>query len=73
VPRDASVEDRGPIDTGVPPEPAAQVVITELNANIDGSCDLIELEVLRGGDLAGWTVEHRQHRFRLEFIFAARG
>jgi hypothetical protein len=36
--------------------PAAQVIINELNPNISGNKDLIELKVLRGGSTAGLTL-----------------
>lgn len=39
---------------------SAVVRINELNANIDGACDLIELRAVTGGSLDGWTLQHRR-------------
>jgi len=38
---------------------AAVVRINELNANMLQSCDLIELRVIQGGNLNGWSLRHR--------------
>jgi hypothetical protein len=43
----------------VGPPISARVRINELNANIDGGCDLIELRVIEGGSLDGWTLQWR--------------
>jgi hypothetical protein len=39
--------------------PQAVVRINELNANITGGCDLIELRAVEGGTLDGWSIRSR--------------
>jgi hypothetical protein len=40
----------------------AQVVINEFNANITNSCDLIELRVVSGGRMDGYSLFHRNNQ-----------
>lgn len=40
-------------------QPPATLRINELNANIAGGCDLIELRVITGGSIGGFTVSQR--------------
>ncbi len=55
-----SAWDASDVTVNCPPLPAlADVRINELNANISGGCDLVELRVVSGGSMEGYVLRER--------------